>query len=187
MEEMRPMFLALVFKTIAKSIPTTGHEQELSRWSGPHLSNIWKHMTSRQKVSGRRVGGSRGEHGRGMMIKREHIHNKCTICNTMKNPSNNEPLGKIIWDLWLFLLCLLGRKNSRVWEYWKHEKQDENQEASSNFVSLWAYYLSNGFLPISSNSCFSVIFHLSFMAQREQEIRKGDYTMPLTKKWDIKL
>lgn len=96
-------------------------------------------------------------------------------------------LERLFETLWLFLLCLLGRKNSRVWEYWKHEKQDENQEASSNFVSLWAYYLSNGFLPISSNSCFSVIFHLSLRAQREQEIRKGDYTMPLTKKWDIKL
>lgn len=82
-------------------------------------------------------------------------------------------LEGLFGTLRFFLLCLLGRKNSRVCEYWKQEKQDENQEESSNFVSLRAYYLSNGFLPISSNSCFSVIFHLSLRAQREQERRKG--------------
>lgn len=58
---MRPMFLPLIFKIMPKIIPTTSQEQDHSdRWSRPHLSTIWKHITSQQNASGRRVGGNRG-------------------------------------------------------------------------------------------------------------------------------
>lgn len=45
----------------------------------------------------------------------------------------------------------LRHKEFKVCAYWKQEKQDRSQEESSNFVSLWANYQKNGFLPISSS------------------------------------
>ena len=46
----------------------------------------------------------------------------------------------------------LRHKEFKVCAHWKQEKQDRSQEESSNFVSLWANYQKNGFLPISSNT-----------------------------------
>ena len=45
----------------------------------------------------------------------------------------------------------LRHEEFKMCTYWKQEKQDRSQEESSNFVSLWANYQKNGFLPISSN------------------------------------
>ena len=172
------MSLALIFKIMAKITPTTSHEQDHSdRQSRSHLSNIWKHTASKQNTSGRRVGGSTGEHGRGKMTKREHVHNKCTVCNKTKNLKvTMSLLERLFGTMSLFQFCLMGTKDSRVCEYRKQEKQDENQEESSNFVSLWVYYLKHVSFQFPPTwilvSCFSMIFHLSFRAKREEERKK---------------
>lgn len=46
----------------------------------------------------------------------------------------------------------LKHKEFRICGYQKQKREDANPKESSNFVSLWADYLKNGFLPISSNT-----------------------------------
>lgn len=82
---------------------------------------------------------------------------------------------------------------------WVLEKgEDRNQKESSNFVCWCAYYQNKWFPPISSYmkeemgrggevSYFSMIFHLSFKVNREEEKRKQGSTMSFTQKLHIKV
>lgn len=116
------------------------------------------------------MGGSRGGHGRGTMIISEHIHNKHTVCNRMKNlkvTTRKDDLGPRGSSYF-------ASQAQRIWSM-RGWETGENQEESSNFVSLWAHYLNHSFLPISSNTkngqLRTTILHLSFRAQRDERGR----------------